>query len=84
MSIDKKYIDRVIGLSKKDFDEKLAQAVNAAGVDKKLSEALLRDSDKIKKALSSLNENDIAELSEILKKNNLGKVEDLLKNGTGK
>lgn len=84
MGIDKKDIDRVIGLSKKDFDEKLAQAVNAAGVDKKLSETLLRDSDKIKKALGSLSEKEISDLSEILKKNNLGKVEDLLKSGLGK
>ena len=84
MSIDKKDIDRVIGLSKKDFDEKLAQAINNAGVDKHLSEALLRDSDKIKKALGGLSEKEISELSEILKKNNLAKVEDLLKNGSGK
>ncbi len=84
MSIDKKDIDRVVSLPKKDFDEKLSQAVNAAGVDKKLSDAILRDSDKIKKALGSLSEKEISELSEILKKNNLGKVEDLLKSGLGK
>ena len=83
MSIDKKDIDRVIGMSKKDFDEKLSQAVNAAGVDKRLSETLLRDSDKIKKALGSLSDKDISDLSEILKKNNLGKVEELIKNSFG-
>ena len=84
MSIDKKDINKVIELSKKDFDEKLGQAIKAAGVDKKLSETLIRDSDKIKKALEALGDKEISELSEILKKNNLEKVENILKRDSDK
>ena len=84
MSIDKKDIDKVIGLSKKDFDEKLAEAVNSVGIDKKISETLLRDSDKIKKTLESLTDKEISALSETLKKNNLARIEEIIKNASGK
>lgn len=83
MSIEKKDIDRITGLSKNDFEKKLSAAVKSAGVDPLVSMALMRDSEKIKKALGSLSEKDIAQLSEVLKKNNLGDIEKIIKNGMG-
>lgn len=79
MSIDKKDVERITGLSKKEFDARLSEAVIAAGVDPKISGMLLRESDKIKNALGSLSEKELAELSEILKKNKLGQIEAIIK-----
>ena len=84
MSIDRKDIDKVIGLSKKDFEEKLAEAVNSVGIDEKISKTLIRDSDKIKKTLESLTDKEISDLSETLKKNNLVRIEEIIKNASGK
>ena len=83
MSIEKKDIDRITGLSKSDFEKKLSEAVKSAGVDPLVSIALLRDSEKIKNALGSLSEKEIAQLSEVLKNNNLGNIEKIIKNGLG-
>jgi hypothetical protein len=77
--IDKKDVDRITGLSKSEFDKRLSDAVTLAGLDPKVSGMLLRDSDKIKNALGSLSEKEIGELSEVLKKNKLGKIEELIK-----
>lgn len=79
MSIDKKDIDRILKLESDEFNKRLSAALAASGKEFGAYSYLLKDGDKIKKALAGLNESDIAKLSEILKNNNLESVEKIIK-----
>ncbi len=80
MSFDKNDLDKILGLPRDEFDRKLKRALDASGVDKKVAEALLKDTGKIRGALSGLQESDLAKLSEIVQKKNLGNIESIIKN----
>lgn len=80
MSFDKNDLDKILGLSSDEFEQKLKAALVASGIDKRVSETLLKDSGRIRNALSGLSEKDLVKISELVKKNNLGNVESIIKN----
>lgn len=84
MSIEKKDIDKILSLDKASFEEKLHGAIKAAGIDKKFESAILSDSDRIMKTIKNMNQKDIDKLSEIIKKNNLGQLENIIKSELNK
>ena len=79
MSFDKKDIERILKLDSDEFAKRISAALTASGKDAEAYGSLLRDSDKIKKALSSLSASDIEKLSAVLKNNNLESLEKILK-----
>lgn len=83
MSINKSDIDKVVGLDKAEFEKRLKNAVSTAGLDKNISTLLLKDSEKIKSALSGLQSEDIAKLSKILENNKLDAIEKIIKDDIG-
>ena len=83
MSINKSDIDKVVGLDKDEFEKRLKNAVSCAGIDKNISALLLKDSEKIKAALSGLQNDDIAKLSRILENNKLNDIEKIIKDDIG-
>lgn len=79
MSIDKKDIERVASLNDEMFRAQVQKAVQSAGLDPKLTSRILKDSDKIKKALQTLSDKDLEKLSETLKSNKLDSIEKIIK-----
>ncbi len=80
MSFDKNDLDSVKKLSKDEFHTKLSNAVQKAGIEPTISNMLLKDTEKIRKAISSLSEKDLAQISQTLQKNNMGQIENIIKN----
>lgn len=80
MSFDKNDLDSVKKLSKDEFNAKLTNAVQKAGVDPAISNMLLKDTEKIRRAISTLNEKDLLQISQTLQKNNMGQIENIIKN----
>ena len=81
MSIDKKDIEKIVDLDKAEFEKRLAMAIGASGIDISRYECIIKDSEKIKSALSNLNSNDLKKLSDLIEKNNMGQLEKILKDG---
>lgn len=79
MSIDKKDIERVASLNDEMFRAQVQKAVQSAGLDPKLTSRILKDSDKIKKALQTLSDKDLEKLTETLKSNKLDSIEKIIK-----
>lgn len=80
MSFDKNDLDSVKNLSKDEFNAKFTNAVQKSGLEPMISNMLLKDTEKIRKALSQLNEKDLAQISQTLQKNNMGEIENIIKN----
>ena len=79
MSFDKNDLNKILSLSPEEFDKKLSGAIKASGIDEKISSSLLKDTKRVRSALAGLSEKDLENISEIIKKNNLGQIETIIK-----
>jgi len=79
MSIDRKDVDKVLSLNDRDFRARVESAVRVSGLDPTVANYILKDSDKIKKALQGLSDKDLSKLSDTIKKNNLESIEKIFK-----
>lgn len=79
MSIDRKDVDKVLSLNDRDFRARVENAVRVSGLDPTVANYILKDSDKIKKALQGLSDKDLSKLSDTIKKNNLESIEKIFK-----
>ncbi len=84
MSFDKNDLDKILSLSPEEFQKKLSNAVKNSGLDPIISAKLLKDTDKIRNALSGIGEKELLEASKIIKKNNLEHFETIIKNEINK
>ncbi len=79
MSFDKNDLNKILSLSPEEFDKKLTSALNSSGIDGKVAKMVMKDTSKIRNALSGLSEKDLQGITEVMKKNNLGQLENIIK-----
>ncbi len=79
MAIDKKDLDNVLKLSDKEFKDKISHAIEAMGLEKKVSDKIMGDIGRVKKTIGSLTQTDIEKLTKNLDENKIQELQNIIK-----
>lgn len=79
MAIDKKDLDNVLKLSDQEFKSKIGRAIEAMGVEKKVSDKIMGDIGRVKKTIGSLSQTDIEKLTKNLDEQKIQELQSIIK-----
>jgi replication-associated recombination protein RarA len=79
MGFDRSDVNRIMSLDSNEFKKRLENALKLSGVEKGIGDAILRDPERIRKAISGLSDGDLRSISATLRKKELGNIEAMIK-----